>query len=182
MRLDGAKSTPVGDILAGILKSTIDIHASILTKIINLSLRNGCFPDDLKVAEVSPIFKKIDDLEKENCRLVSVLPRMSKVFERIMYTQIESFMEDKLSKLLTGFRKNHSTQQCLINMLEKWKNTLDKGGFVCAMFMDLSKAFDTMNHDLLIAKINNGTHGFQKRCTFFHEKLLNENTATSSCK
>ena len=59
-------------------------------------------------------------------------------------------MEDKLSKLLTRFRKNHSTQHCLFNMLEKWKNTLDKGGFVCAIFMELSKAFDAMNQDLLI--------------------------------
>ena len=119
LRLDRTKSIPVADIPAGMLKSTIDIYASILTKIINLSLRDACFPDDLKVAEVSPIFKKCDDLEKENYRPVSVLPHMSKIFERIMYTQIESFMEDKLSKLLTGFRKNHSTQHCLINMLEK---------------------------------------------------------------
>ena len=56
LRLDGTKSTPDGDIPAGMLKSTIDIHASILAKIINLSLRNGCFPDNLKAAEVSPIF------------------------------------------------------------------------------------------------------------------------------
>ena len=69
-------------------------------------------------------------------------------------------MEHKLSKLLTGFRKNHSTQHCLINLLQKWKNTLDKSGFVCAMFMNLSKAFDTTNHDLLIAK--SGVYGFQK--------------------
>ena len=100
---------------------------------------------------------------------------MSKVFERIMYTQIESFMEDKLSKLLTGFKKNHIAQNCLINMLEKRKNTLDKDGFVCAMFIDLSKAFDTMNHDLLGI-------WFSKRCTFFHEKLPNEKTTASSCK
>ena len=170
LRLDGTKSTPVGDIPAGMLKSTIDIHASILTKIINLSLRNGCFPDDLKAAEVSPIFKKNDDLEKENCRPVSVFPYMSKVFERIMYTQIESFMEDKLSKLLTGFRKNHSTQYRLINMLEKWKNTLDKNGVVCPMFMSLSKASDTMNHDLLIAKL--GEYGFQKDALSFMKSYL----------
>ena len=117
LRLDGTKSTSVGDIPAGMLKSTIDNRASILTKINNLSLRNGCFPDELKAAEVSPIFLKNDDY-----RAVSVLPHMSKVFERIKYTQIESFMEEKLSKLLTGFRKNRSTQHCLINMLEKWKN------------------------------------------------------------
>ena len=125
VRFDSTKLNPVGDISAGMLKSTIAIHPSILTKIINLSLRNGCFPDELKAAEVSPTFKKNDDLEKENYRPVSVLPHMSKVFERIMYTQIESFMEYKLSELLTGFRKNRSTQYCIINMLEKWKNILD---------------------------------------------------------
>ena len=89
---------------------------------------------------------------------------MSKVFERIIYTQIESFMEDKLSKLFAGSRKNHSTQQCLIDMLEKLKNTLDKSDFVCAIFMDLSKALDKMNHDLLIARL--GAYGFQKEMHF----------------
>ena len=105
LRSYGTKSTPVGDIPAGMLKSTIDIYASILIKIINLSLRNGCFPNDLKAAGLSPIIKQNDDLEKENYRHVNVLPHMSKVFGRIMYTQIEIFIEDKLSKLLTGFRK-----------------------------------------------------------------------------
>ena len=74
-------------------------------------------------------------------------------------------MEEKLSKLLTGFWKNHSTQHFLVIMLEKWKNTLDKGGFICAIFMDLSKAFDSMNHDLLIAKL--GAYGFQEDVLVF---------------
>ena len=119
MRLDDTKSTLAGDIPAGMLKSTVDIHVSILTKIIKLSLRNGCFPDDLRAAEVNLIFLINNDLEKENYKPVSVLSHMSKVFERVLYTQIEYFMEDKLSKILTGFRKNHSTQHCLINMLGK---------------------------------------------------------------
>ena len=164
-KLDGFKTTPVGDIPAKMLKSAIDVHVSLPTKTINLSIRNGCFPDEMKAAEVIPIFKKNDDLGKENYRPVSVLLHVSKIIERVMYTQIENFMEDKLSKLLTGFRKNHSTQHCLVNMLEKWKNTLDKGGFVCAIFMDLSKAFDTMNHDLLIAKL--GAYGFQEDALVF---------------
>ena len=69
-------------------------------------------------------------------------------------------MRDKLSKLLTVFRKSHSTQHCLMSMLEIWKNTLGKGGYVSAIFMDLSKAFDTLNHNLLIAKL--GAYGFER--------------------
>ena len=82
---------------------------------------------------------------------------MSKVFERIIYSQIDAFMLDKLLNLLTGFRKKHSTQHCLMYILENWKNMLDKGGYVCAMFMDLSKAFDAIHHDLMIAKL--GAYG-----------------------
>ena len=69
-------------------------------------------------------------------------------------------MQDKLSNLLTGFRKNHSTRHCLTYMLENWKNMLDKEGYVRAMFMDLSKAFDTIHHDLMIAKL--GAYGFSQ--------------------
>ena len=108
-KLDGSKATLVGDIPAEMLKSAIDVHVSLLIKIINSSIRNGCFPDELKAAEVAPIFKKNVDLHKENYRPASVLPYVSKIIERVMYIQIENSMEDKLSKLLTGFRKNHST-------------------------------------------------------------------------
>ena len=70
-----------------------------------MSIDNNCYPDDLELAEVSPVFKKKNDLDKENYRPVSVLSYVTNVFERIMYQQIENFMKDKLSNLLTGFRK-----------------------------------------------------------------------------
>ena len=139
-----------------------------MTQILNMSIDNNCYPDDLKLAEIRPVFKKKDDLDKENDRPVSVLSHVSKVFERIMYQQIEDFMKDKLSNLLTGFRKNHNTQHCLMSMLERWKKTLHKGGYVCAIFMDLSKAFDTLNHKLLIVKL--GAYGFSTS-SIVHKKL-----------
>ena len=80
-----------------------------MTRILNMSIDNNCYPDNLKLAEIRPVFKKKDDLDKENDRPVSVLSHVSKVFERIMYQQIEDFMKDKLSNLLPGFRKNRST-------------------------------------------------------------------------
>ena len=106
-----------------------------------MSIDNNCYRDDLELAEVSPVFKKKNDLDKENYRPASVLSHVTKVFARIMYQQIEDFMKDKLSNLLTGFRKNHNTQHYLMSMLESWKKTLDKGGYICAI---LSKAFDTL--------------------------------------
>ena len=90
----GSKATAVAGIPADTLKITLDIHILLITKIINLSLENECFPDDLKLAEVSPSFKKNDDLDKENYRPVSDLFTVSKVFERIIYSQIDELMQD----------------------------------------------------------------------------------------
>ena len=70
-----------------------------------------------------------------------------------MYHQINNFMTDKLWKQLTVFRKNHSTQHCLISMLEIWKKVLDQGEYICGITMDLSKALDTITHNLLISKL-----------------------------
>ena len=75
---------------------------------------------DLKLSEAIPVFKMRDDLDKKSYRPVSVLSHVSKIFEIIIYQHIEDLMKDKLSSLLIGFRKNHSTQHCLLCILEKW--------------------------------------------------------------
>ena len=87
-------------------------------KNINLSIKKGCFPEELMLAEVRPILQMKDDLEKENCRPASVLTHASKVFERIMCCKVNKYMRDKLSKQLTRFRKNHSSQHCSSCILE----------------------------------------------------------------
>ena len=96
-------------ISVSILINSIDTYLSILTDIINDSIKNGVFPDELKLAEVIPLFKKADPFDKSNYRPVSLLSHMSKVFERIIYNQINENIEPLLSNLLTGFRKNHNT-------------------------------------------------------------------------
>ena len=136
--LNTKKSALSSCIPVSILINSIDTYLSILTDIINDSIKNGVFPDELKLAEVISLFKKADPFYKSNYRPVSLLSHMSKVFERINYNQINEYIEPFLSNLITGFRKNHNTQYSLLKMLESFKEALDKGNSVSAIFMDLS--------------------------------------------
>ena len=123
------------------------------------------------------LFTKKGALNKENYRPVSLLSHMSKVFERLLYKQIETFMNNKLSIKSFDFRKNYITQYCLTYMLEKWKNTLNKGKHVGPVFMDLSKAFDTINHDLLIVKLE--AYGFSTNALLFMLSYLKNRSQKS---
>ena len=112
------------------------------------------------MADVSPIFKKGDIFKVENYRSVSTLPHMPKVFERILYKQIDAFMTTKFYPHLCGFRKNDNSQYSLLKMIETWKKKyLDKREKIGAL-MDLSKAFDIINHGLLLAKLD--AYGFSR--------------------
>ena len=118
LELSTKKATKNGDIPAKILNKSVDIYIKEIKFIINDCIENGIFPDDLKLADISPIFKKEDSFKKENYRTVRMLPHMSKVFERILYKQIDTFMTTKSSPYLCGFRKNHNAQDSLLKMLE----------------------------------------------------------------
>ena len=121
------------------------------------------FPDALKVADIIPVFKKEDPNNKGNYRPISLLPIISKIFERVLFEQIEKFSEKILSRKLRGFRKNHSTQHALLNLLKNWQKFLDKSGVIGTVLMDLSKAYDCLPHDLLIAKL--AVYGFEDSAT-----------------
>ena len=111
------------------------------------------FPENLKLADVTPVFKKKDLLEETNYRPVSVLPPVSKIFERLLQKQINEHIKNKFSPYLCEYGKGFSTQYALLSLIERWKKILDEIGFVDAVLMDLSKGFDTLNHELLIAKL-----------------------------
>ena len=126
MNLSSKKVTNKGDIPEKIVKDSLSVYTKELTTIINNCLKDGLFPNELKLADVSPVFKKDDDLNKENYRPVSIHSHMSKVFERIFYKQIDRFMTSKFSHFLCGFRKDHNSQYSLLKMIEVWKKILIK--------------------------------------------------------
>ena len=157
-KLNINKPTTENTIPAKILVANNDICAPILNKVYSDSINKGNFPTDLKYADITPGHKKGDTNIKDNYRPVSILPTVSKIFERNMYRDIGSYMEIFLSPYLCGFRKGYGTQHCLIAMLEKWKKSLDNNGNAAALLTDLSKAFDCINHELIIAKLE--AYGF----------------------
>ena len=115
------------DIPIKVLKNLlIHIYSEKLTNIFNECLINGKFPDTLKRANVTPILKKGNGNERENYRPVSIFPPFSKVFEKLLFEQVNYHMENKFSKHLTGFCKNHRTQNAVLVMIKNWKAILNK--------------------------------------------------------
>ena len=157
--LDNSKSNS-GNIPTKIIQEAKEVICPYLTDCINATMDNCCFPDKLKEADVCAIHKKDDTCQKVNYRPISVLSAMSKIFERIMSEQINQFFVGILSSLLSGFRQGYSTQHALFRVVETWKKCLDMSGIVGTILMDLSKAYDCIPHDLLIAKLE--AYGFKK--------------------
>ena len=107
------------------------------------------FPQSLKLANVTPVYKKSNLTLVSNYRPISVLPTMSKVFARLMHHQVSEYIDKHLSPFLCGYHKGFNTQTALLSLLEKWKCTLDKKRFAGAVLMDLSKTLSTIASYLL---------------------------------
>ncbi len=146
----GPNSIPVK--LLKILDDPISKHLSML---INESFISGVFPNKLKIAKVIPIFKKGLLTSKSNYRPISLLSIFSKIFETLMHKRLYGFLEvcEVLYGMQFGFRTGHSTDHALISLTETIKYTLDNQRFGCGIFIDLQKAFDTVNHYILIKKL-----------------------------
>ena len=151
--LDPKKAAQKDDIKTNLLKKNIDFFAKYTCDDINDSIRSSKFPNELKQADIVPAYKKKSKLSKENYRPISILPNVSKIYKRCLYDQIATYFEHIFSRYQYSFRKGYSAQHCLLAMIEKLKKIVDNGGAFGPVLTDLSKAFDCIPHDLIIAKL-----------------------------
>ena len=152
-KLSTRKATGHDGISSKLLKLGSPSVLQPITNIINKSFSTSTFPDTLKTAQVIPIHKKNSILDKGNYRPVSILPIISKLFERAINEQLVNFFNQHFHIFLSAFRSGYGCQSALLKITEDWKKALDENQYVAAVLMDLSKAFDCLPHDLLLLKL-----------------------------
>ena len=174
---------------AKLIKPIIDILTPPFTYITNVSFTEGVFPSELKIAQVLPLYKSNDPMLFNNYRPNSLLPFFSKLFERLMYDRLIDFIEKHrlLYQYQFGFRKNHSTFMALVTLLESITSALDNLEFSICILIDFRKAFDTVEHSILLNKLHHyGIRGtaLQWLNSYLTNKYqyVNYNNTTSNMK
>ena len=154
-QLRSSYSSGIDNIKPHIARDTIQAVAPLLSEIINCSFINGVVPTDIKIAKVIPLFKSGTKNKINNYRPISVLPYFSKYFEKLMHNRLMDYFNklNLLSVSQYGFQKGHSTFMALLDMQEKISESIDRNEFSLGIFFDLSKAFDTVNHQILLKKL-----------------------------
>ncbi|CAH1269734.1 KARS [Branchiostoma lanceolatum] len=156
LALKSDKATGLDQLNNRLLKSAAQEIAPSLTTIINASIQTSEFPEDWKKARLSPIHKAGDRDAPNNYRPISILPAVSKILERAVHTQLYDYMTTNniLSEVQSGFRPGHSTQTAVHLLTERWYKAMNEGELTGAVFIDLSKAFDTLDHTILLQKMS----------------------------
>ena len=154
--LCSGKASGPNSIPTDILQLLIHDISKPLTQIFNLSFKTGVHPDLLKTARVMPVYKKGTRLLVANYRPISLLSNLNKILEKLMFNCVYSFLETNkvIYRHQFGFRTKHSTRHALIDITETIRKALDDKKFACGIFVDLQKAFDTVNHEILLKKLS----------------------------
>ncbi|CAB4002379.1 Hypothetical predicted protein, partial [Paramuricea clavata] len=155
-QLNSRKSPGLDGISVKLLKDTSDVIAQPLANIFNLSLQTAIFPDEWKIAKVSPVFKEGNKTDCGNYRPISVISVVAKLFEGLVYNQLRTFIADNsiLVEQQSGFRSQHSTETALLGSTNEWLYNMDSGLINGVLFLDLKKAFDTVDHEILLKKLH----------------------------
>ena len=165
--LNSKNSCGSDGISSKLIKYVIEELSMPLTVIINQIFTTGIFPYNLKTAKIHPLLKAGDPLLATNYRPISLLTSISKIFEKIIFNQLTNYLS--LNNILTdsqyGFRKNHSTQSAALELIDRLMISMDKGKTPLAIFLDFSKAFDTLDHEILLYKLK--YYGIKDKALFF---------------
>ena len=175
-KLSKSKATGLDNISAKLIRECADLISIPLCNIFNNSLSSGLFPDDWKCARVTPLFKQGERTDINNYRPISVISIIAKVFERIVYDQLYSFLanEEIITNQQSGFRSLHSTVTALLEATDSWALDIDRGNVNAVVFLDLKKAFDTVDHGVLLGKLS--LYGIQESAYDWFKSYLNNRT------
>ena len=154
-KLPNKKSTGYDEISTETIKILSAVISPTLSLIINKCILNGTVPDEMNVSKIKPLFKKGDVTLLNNYRPISLLPCVSKIFERVLFNQLYEYFDrnDLLTQHQYGFRKNHSTEFAAMELIDRVANLLELGKIPFNLYIDLSKAFNVLNHDTLLSKL-----------------------------
>ena len=150
-----SKASGLDNLKGMFLRDGATILAAPIAQLCNLSLTTSSFPNSCKSAKLIPLYKKGSKTDPLNYRPISLLPLLSKIFERVVHEQTNRFLNDNniIFRFQSGFRNNYSTSFCLSYLNDKIQSGFDKGLLTGMILIDLQKAFDTIDHNILLEKM-----------------------------
>ena len=166
------KAAGIDNLSGKILTDAANILAKPISEICNLSIKYSIFPTDCQIAKLKPLFKRGSTTLPKNYRPISLLPLISKIFEKVVHDQTLAFLDEnkRLYKFQSGFRRNFSTDSCLSYLSNKIANGFESGLHTGMILVDLQKAFDTIDHEILINKLE--FLGFSKNVILWFKLYL----------